>query len=91
MSLAHQRQFKGIIPAQSAGARLDQVLAKLLPEYSRALIQGWIKQGHVRLDGSTCRPRHQVRGGEEVLVNVQPEAQHAFEPQPIPLDLVFED
>ncbi|MGE3667884.1 MAG: RNA pseudouridine synthase, partial [Steroidobacteraceae bacterium] len=28
-----------------AGLRLDQALARLLPQYSRSRIQGWIERG----------------------------------------------
>ena len=34
-----------IIPNEYANERLDQTLAKLLPDYSRTQIQDWIEQG----------------------------------------------
>ena len=38
------------IPDELAGVRLDQALASLFPDYSRARLQGWIRAGQVRLD-----------------------------------------
>src|ERR1044071_2935857 len=39
------------LPPDSAGQRLDQVLAALLPEYSRTRIKDWIEAGHILIDG----------------------------------------
>src|SRR5262245_5589331 len=40
------------VPDESAGHRLDQVLAGLLAEYSRTRIKEWIESGHVLVNGS---------------------------------------
>ncbi len=79
------------IPRELAGSRLDQALARLLPEYSRSRIADWIKQGLVRLSGSVCRPRDKVLGGEPVEVLLVLERQVEFLPQDLPLNIVFED
>jgi 23S rRNA pseudouridine1911/1915/1917 synthase len=76
---------------EMAGRRLDQVLADLLPEYSRSRLQQWIDDGRVRLDGATCRRRERVHGGEEVRLVPVAEPQEGCLPQAIPLDLVYED
>jgi 23S rRNA-/tRNA-specific pseudouridylate synthase len=47
-----------------AGRRLDQVLAQLLPQYSRTRIQRWIEDGAVRVDGLAARARDVVVGGD---------------------------
>lgn len=54
------------IPAECAGWRLDAALAKLIPEHSRSRLQGWLKQGLIRLDGSEVEPKHKVYGGERI-------------------------
>ncbi len=75
-----------------AGMRLDQVLANLFPDFSRARLQNWIKQGQVRVDGATVlRPRDKVLGGEMVELDAEMEDQVECRPQPIPLDIVYED
>ena len=51
-----------------AGLRLDQALARLLPQYSRSRIQGWIERGTVQIDGRTARARDRVLGGEHVAL-----------------------
>lgn len=85
------RELTCILPAEAAGQRLDQVLARLFPAYSRARLQQWIRQGEVSVDGKTPRPRDSVRGGERVLIKARIEAQLHFDAEAIPLNLIFED
>ena len=54
------------IPAECAGWRLDAALAKLFPEHSRSRLQGWLRQGLIRLDGSEAEPKRKVYGGERI-------------------------
>lgn len=79
------------IPEEMAGMRLDQAMATLFSQYSRARLQQWIKAGHVLVDGQTCRPKDKLFGGESVHLQVQLEPDTRFEAQDLPLDVVFED
>jgi len=80
------------IPAEYSGQRLDQVLVKLLPEYSRALIQKWIKSGQALLQGKQVKPRTPVTGGENVSIEAQIESSTGeWKAQPLPINLVYED
>ena len=76
---------------EHAGRRLDQVLAGLLPAFSRRRLRDWIEQGRVSLDGHQPRPKDRVRGAEQVLVRPLIEPSGDCLPQPIPLRVVFED
>lgn len=42
-----------IVPQDVAGLRLDQVLAKLLPQWSRSRLQSWINEKHITVNGQT--------------------------------------
>lgn len=80
------------VPDSCAGMRLDQVLAALMPELSRNRLQGWIRDGRVKVDGAHCTPRQKVRGGEVLQIDAAPEPEvTAFLPEPISLNIVFED
>jgi 23S rRNA pseudouridine1911/1915/1917 synthase len=83
--------IKTVIPEQMSGKRLDQALAELLPEHSRARLQGWIRDGYVQIDKKSMRPRDKVRGGEQIKIEAEIEAQISATPQDIPLEIVFED
>ena len=79
-------------PAACAGLRLDQALAKLLPEYSRSRLAHWVRSGQATVDGHAALPRQKVRGGEVIEIAPLPEAAVlAHRPEDIPLDVVFED
>lgn len=80
------------IPGELSGLRLDQALARLYPAHSRSRLQAWLKEGRIRLDGSSPEPRRKVWGGEwlEVDAPLAPE-QTAAAPEDIPLRVVFED
>jgi 23S rRNA pseudouridine1911/1915/1917 synthase len=84
-------QHKLQIPADSAGQRLDQALAQLLPDYSRSRLKSWIESGEIRVDGEIRRPRDKVFGGETVLVDALLETEVAAEAQAIPLEIVHQD
>ena len=74
-----------------AGKRLDQALAGLFSDYSRSRLQAWTKQGRVLVNGQQIRPRDKVSLGDRVELRALLEGQVECRPQPIPLDIVFED
>jgi 23S rRNA pseudouridine1911/1915/1917 synthase len=85
------RTYNLELPADLAGLRLDQALARALPQYSRARLQSWIEAGAVQVDGRPPRARDRVLGGERVSVEARLEAQVALEPDAIDLDIVHRD
>src|SRR5258708_26142983 len=74
-----------------AGVRLDEALARVLPQYSRARLQGWIEAGAVQVDGRLLRGRDKVVGGEKVLIEARVEADEHVTAEAMPLDIVFKD
>ena len=79
------------VTADLAGARLDQALAGLFPDYSRSRLQAWTREGRVTVNGEPRRPRDKVALGDCLTLRAVSEGQVTCVPQPIPLDLVFED
>jgi 23S rRNA pseudouridine1911/1915/1917 synthase len=80
------------VPDDCAGLRLDQALAKLLPEYSRSRLQEWITGRQVTVNGEFATTKQKVWGGEklEVLPQSHPSEQpHLAED--ISLDIIYED
>ena len=74
-----------------AQLRLDRFLAKQLPDYSRSRLQQLIRTGFVRLNGATTRPRQLVRSGDKVELTEPPLEKIESQPEPIPLEILFED
>jgi 23S rRNA pseudouridine1911/1915/1917 synthase len=79
------------IPPELQGARLDQALADLLPDYSRARIKAWILAGQVALDGARVAPRTRVSGGQRVELDATLQPQGSDAGQAMDIDVMFED
>ena len=80
------------IDDQHAGDRLDKALAQLLPDVSRSRLQTWIEAAAVTVNGSAIKPRHTLAYGDVIEVDPQPAPDAAaYQPQAMPLDVVFED
>lgn len=90
-SKAREQQHLAQIPPELAGKRLDQALAKLFPDYSRSRLQTWNKAGRVKVNGGQLRPRDKVGLGDRIELIALLEEQVEVRPQPIPLDIIFED
>lgn len=74
------------------GQRLDQVLAKLLPNYSRSRIKTWILDGKVRVNGRiTMVPKKKMLGGELIKIDIIIEEAQYWAAQDITLDIIHED
>jgi 23S rRNA pseudouridine1911/1915/1917 synthase len=80
-----------VVPPHEARLRLDQFLAKRLPEFSRSRLQQLIRDRFVRLNNSTTRPRHIVRGGDKIELTEPPPEKIETLPEAIPLEILFED
>lgn len=85
------KKLSGTIPDQMAGMRLDQALAGMFPDYSRARLQRWIKDDHVTVDGAKLRAKDVIHGGEQVALTVELQEETTWRAQPIPLNIVYED
>lgn len=81
-----------VVPQGLAGERLDKVVARLFPTFSRSRLQSWIEAGRVTLDGAPVRLREPAPLGATVrlLPDWVPE-ELAFAPEPIELTIVHED
>ena len=80
------------VGADQAGLRLDQALARLLPEHSRSRLAAWVKQGKVSLDDTAAEAKRKVWGGEQVrLAAGAPPEETAQRAEDIPLAIVHED
>ena len=85
-------QHKDSVPESCLGKRLDQTLAQMFPDYSRSRLKDWILAGSVTVNGEVqTRAREKMYGGEIIAINAEVEAEVRFEPQDIPLNIVYED
>ncbi|MEP7275228.1 MAG: RluA family pseudouridine synthase [Betaproteobacteria bacterium] len=80
------------VPAELAGLRFDQALARLVPQHSRSRLAGWIDAGKVTLDGAVAAGKRRLVGGEHVVVTAADDAPGLRDtPQAIAIEVVHED
>jgi len=89
--MSERVERRALVPPELAGDRLDQVAARLFPDYSRSRLQAWIREGELRVNGEACRPRDAVREGVLLSISAQLREEVGWKPQSIPLDIVYED
>lgn len=80
-----------MISATHAGGRLDQVLALLMPERSRAFIKKLFERNIVTIDGVAAKPALKVREGQKAEVFIPEPEPLNVEAQELPLDVLYED
>ncbi len=80
------------LSSELAGLRIDQALARALPQYSRARLQSWIQAGEVEVDGRRPRGKDKVLGGERVHIRAHLEpASGQVTAEALPLEVLFKD
>jgi 23S rRNA pseudouridine1911/1915/1917 synthase len=78
-------------PPDCTGERVDQVAAELFPDYSRARLQKWIRDGDLTVDNEATRPARKLAGGEWLRLVAVLEPEGVVTPQDLPLDILHED
>jgi 23S rRNA pseudouridine1911/1915/1917 synthase len=79
------------ISAADAGRRLDAFLADMVEGWSRARLQRLIEGGDVLVNGREARTSYKLRENDEIDVELTEPPAERFEPENIPLDIVYED
>ncbi|HVO27933.1 MAG TPA: RluA family pseudouridine synthase [Candidatus Margulisiibacteriota bacterium] len=80
------------VDPHDARQRLDRYLAARGRWGSRSQVQRLIAEGHVRIDGQPAKPGLTLRPGQLIEVrNVPAPVTAGVEPEPIALDVLFED
>jgi 23S rRNA pseudouridine1911/1915/1917 synthase len=75
----------------AAERRLDKYLTRFYPEASRTKIQRSIKKGHVKVNGADAKKSYTVAPGDRIVFRLVRKPPMQAEPEPIPLDVVYED
>ncbi len=79
------------IEAGQAGKRLDAFLADAIEGWSRSRLQRLIDGEDVLVNDKPVKPSYRLREGDEIEVELTELPVTRFEPEDIPLDIVFED
>jgi 23S rRNA pseudouridine1911/1915/1917 synthase len=71
--------------------RIDLFLVDRLPYLSRNNVQRLIDDGLITVNGKPTKASYKIKTGDDVIMVAPPEPVHDLIPEPIPLDVLYED
>jgi 23S rRNA pseudouridine1911/1915/1917 synthase len=83
--------FELEITAEENGTRLDSYLAEELEGISRSYLQKLIGEGLILVNQKTVKANYKVKTGDTLLVQIPEAAPVDIQPEPMNLDIVYED
>ncbi|MBE8215221.1 MAG: RluA family pseudouridine synthase [Endozoicomonadaceae bacterium] len=83
--------FEKKITDEHQGLRVDLVAKKLLTQYSRSLIQRWIKAEALTVNGLPVKSKNKVIIGDHFMLNVHHQADTELQPEALSIPIIFED
>jgi 23S rRNA pseudouridine1911/1915/1917 synthase len=86
-----QTQIDLLTTADDVGKRLDAFLAERIEGWSRSRLQRLITDGDVLVNEKAVKPSYKLHEGDEIDVDLVETPASVFEPENIPINIVFED
>jgi 23S rRNA pseudouridine1911/1915/1917 synthase len=80
-----------IVESYLHGVRIDSFLVKHFRNYTPFRMQRLVRAGQVKIEGATAQSDDRVYEGQAVRVRLLEPPDHLMPPEPIPLDIVYED
>ena len=81
-----------IISEESKGLRADQAIAQENPQFSRSLIQKWIKKGNILVNNKTARPKDVLFENDKITIIPEASINSEYiKPQDLKLEIAYED
>jgi len=79
------------VDADQKGQRIDVVVAKAFPEFSRSHLQKFIKEGTLKVNGKQTKAKKILEGNELIEIKATETSQKDHKPENISLDILFQD
>ncbi|MBU0698962.1 MAG: RluA family pseudouridine synthase, partial [Proteobacteria bacterium] len=83
--------FTIFVTEAESGRRLDLLIASRIRVCSRAVAAGLIRSGAIQVQGTLKKPGYRIRSGDEICVRIPPPKPVELIPEPIDIDILFED
>lgn len=80
-----------IVGDADANARLDAWVAAQCPDLTRSAVQNLIADGNILRNGKTAKKNERLNPGDQLSITLPEPVLMEAVPQPIPIDIVFED
>ena len=71
--------------------RLDKFIMNSISDLSRTLIQEYIKEGHVLVNGKIEKASYKIKMNDAIEITIPDNKEMDVLPEDIPLDIVYED
>ncbi len=79
------------VEPEDATERIDKYITLQNEDWSRSQVQAWIKEGRVTVNGEPIKSNYKLQAEDEVTLRVPPPKEMAIQPEPMPLEIVYED
>lgn len=79
------------VTREEQGDRIDRYLASRLPDYSRSFLQKLVGEGRVLVGDKPVKSNYKINEGDRVSLSVPDAVEPEIIPEPIPLDILYED
>jgi 23S rRNA pseudouridine1911/1915/1917 synthase len=89
--MTHGNEFSFLADGAASGIRQDVFLAERLHEYSRSFAGHLIAAGLVSVNGQVRKPSYRLKAGDVVSGHLPVPQPCGFQPEPIPLHILYED
>jgi len=83
--------FTVFVDESDTEKRLDVVVASVISDCSRSYAAKLISDGHILVQGENKKPGYRVKAGEKIEARVPAPIPAVFEPEPIEIDILYED
>lgn len=87
----NQDVFTIFVDETDAEKRLDVVVASIISDCSRSYAAKLIIEGHIQVQSENKKPGYRVKAGEKIDGRVPAPIPAVFEPEPIEIDILYED
>lgn len=84
-------QTELVVTAGETPKRLDLFLANREPTLSRSALQRLIQDGRITVNGLPAKPSQKIKPGDRIVLEIPRPEPLEMKPEPIPLDVLYED
>ena len=84
-------RFEYEISEELKGNRIDKALAILQPDWSRTVIQDWVKEEYVQVNETSVKPNYKVKTGDKVVVEQPAPEVYDIVAEDLNLEIIYED
>ena len=86
-----EQNYNITVSKEEVDLRIDALICKHYPQYSRSFIQKLIKNGSVTILDKTVKPNYKCKANDKIDISIPEPVEVDIKPENIPLDIVYED